>query len=64
MGAHQFHLERLRALGATAPSLQAQNDGIKDLGLFAISEASGQLGGGMLMGGDSAYYVHTHSHYS
>ena len=30
IGAHQFHLERGRALGASAPSLQARNDGIKD----------------------------------
>ena len=31
VGAHQFHLERGRALGASAPTLQAQNDGLKDL---------------------------------
>ena len=45
MGAHQFHLERMRGLGATAPSLQGQNDGIKDFWQVSeASEASGQLG--------------------
>ena len=54
VGAYQVHLEIMRALGGSVPSLRAQNDGIKDFfGLRSMRAA----GAGMLMGpmvGDSA----------